>query len=92
MDIQRLRNLTTGKLHTRMEHVYEDLSWLTGHDCLYTHQLPTACDAVLPWLASKTFDDRLWDGMFDESHVGRVDLPEPTEEDKEVIRNRMDIL
>ena len=30
MDIQRLRNLTTGRLHTEMGHIYEDLELITG--------------------------------------------------------------
>ncbi len=26
MDIQRLRNLTTGRLHTEMAHIYQELN------------------------------------------------------------------
>lgn len=30
MDIQRLRNLTTGRLHTEMAHIYQDIEYLTS--------------------------------------------------------------
>ena len=56
MDIQRLRNLTTGRLHTEMGHIYEDLGWLTGESGLMTHMLPRAMDAVRPWLEEKVTD------------------------------------
>ena len=32
MDIQRLRNLTTGRLHTKMDHIHEDLGFIVGDD------------------------------------------------------------
>ena len=36
MNIQRLRNLTTGRLHTEMGHIYEDLGIITGETGLMT--------------------------------------------------------
>ena len=50
MDIQRLRNGATGKLHTDIGHVYEDLEIITGEKGLMTHMLPRVCNAVRPWL------------------------------------------
>jgi len=88
MDIQRLRNLTTGRLHTEMGHIYEDLGWLTGESGLMTHMLPRAMDAVRPWLEEKVTDNRFWDGEFDTTHTGEFDLPEPTEEDKKTFFER----
>ena len=81
MDIQRLRNLTTRRLHTEMGHVYEDLEAITGEG-LMTHMLQRALRAVEPWLREHAKDDRLWDGEFDQSHTGDVELPEPTEADR----------
>ena len=34
MDIQRLRNLTTGRLHTQMTDIYMDLDYLTGQSLM----------------------------------------------------------
>ena len=70
MDIQRLRNLTTGRLHTKMEHIYQDIEMLTGETGVMTHQLPNAMRAVEPWLKTKVPDARFWDGEYDTSHVG----------------------
>ena len=53
MDIQRLRNLTTGRLHTKMEHIYADIEHLTGAEGVMTHQLPNACRALEPYLREK---------------------------------------
>jgi hypothetical protein len=88
MDIQRLRNLTTGKLHTEMGHIYEDLGILTGEKGLMTHMLPRAMRAVEPWLRDKVKDTRFWDGEYDTNHLGTFDLPLPTEEDQKVFFER----
>lgn len=82
MNIQRLRNLTTGILHTKMDDIYEDLELITGERGLMTHMLPRAMKAVEPWLKAQITDKRFWDGKFDTTHAGEIDLPEATEEDK----------
>ncbi|AHX01203.1 hypothetical protein M316_0138 [Nitrincola phage 1M3-16] len=82
MNIQRLRNLTTGRLHTEMSHIYQDLEWITGQRGLMTRMLPRACTAVEPWLKKYVKDDRFWNGEWDTEHVGEIDLPTPTEEDR----------
>lgn len=69
MDIQRLRNLTTGRLHTTMSDIYEDFEFFTGVAFL-THQLPRALDAILPILKRKISEPRFWDDKFDLTHVG----------------------
>lgn len=75
MDIQRLRNLTTGRLHTKMEHIYEDIGLLTGVDGVMTHMLPNACRALEPYLREKLMDARFFDGEYDTTHTGEVDVP-----------------
>lgn len=84
ISIQRLRNITTGRLHTEVEHIYEDLGIITGQQGLMTHMLPRVMEAVRPWLkrATKSMDGRLWDGRFDDRHVGIVELPDPTVSDR----------
>lgn len=74
MDIQRLRNLTTGILHTQMQDIYDDIEALTGADGIMTHQLPNAVKAMEPWLRQRLPDPRFWDGKFDTDHTGDVDI------------------
>ena len=81
MDIQRLRNLTTGRLHTKMQHIYEDLKMITGESGLMTHMLPRVMQSVEPWLRQHVTDARFWDGKHDPSHVGEYPLPQSTAED-----------
>jgi hypothetical protein len=75
MDIQRLRNLTTGKLHTEITHVYQDIEYLTGVKRVMTHMLPRANRALKPYLRAKVKDARFWDGAYDTSHMGAVEVP-----------------
>ena len=92
MDIQRIRNLTTGRLHTEMGHVYEDLGWLTGEPGLMTHMLPRALNAVEPWLRENIEDERFWNGEWDTTHIGEIELAEPSKEDKRVFVERFDAM
>jgi hypothetical protein len=82
MDIQRLRNLTTGRLHTEVEHVYEDLEFITGRQGLMTHMLPRALRACEPWLREHVTDARFWNGSYDTAHIGEFAIPEPSAEDR----------
>ena len=82
MEIQRLRNLTTGILHTDIGYVYEDLEFRTGSKGLMTHMLPRVLEAVTPWLKEKITDPRFWNGEWDMGHTGEFKLPTPTKEDR----------
>ncbi|CAD5377321.1 conserved hypothetical protein [Pseudomonas sp. OF001] len=75
MEIQRLRNLTTGILHTRMQDIYEDIEHLTGSKGVMTHQLGMASKALEPYLRNVATDPRLWDGRHDPSHTGEIEVP-----------------
>lgn len=75
MDIQRLRNLTTGRLHTKMEDIYADVEYLTGEKGVMTHMLPNAFKALLPYLREVAPDARFWDNAFDLTHTGDVEVP-----------------
>ena len=87
MDILRVRNLTTGLLHTEMHHCYEDLSVISGLNTIYTHQIPNLTRAVLPWLREKIQDDKFFNGKYNPSEKGVFLLPKPTkDEQKEIIR------
>ncbi|MCP3965612.1 MAG: hypothetical protein GY718_04550 [Lentisphaerae bacterium] len=88
MDIQRLRNLTTGKLHTEIDHIYKDLEMITGEKGLKTHMIPRVMKLVEPWLRSHITDQRFWDGEYDTAHIGNYDLPTPTSEDRKAMFER----
>lgn len=85
MDIQRLRNLTTGILHTKMGDIYEDLEWITGEPGIMTHMIPRAMKAVEPWLRENVNEARFWDGKFDTTHIGDFELkPMSKDESKDM--------
>jgi hypothetical protein len=88
MDIQRLRNLTTSRLHTEVGHIYEDLETIIGEKGLMTHMLPRVMDAVEPWLREHVTEQRFWDGEWDKTHAGEYELPEPTEADRAAMFER----
>jgi len=83
MDIQRLRNLTTGKLHTKMEHIYEDLEIITGEPGIMTHMIPRIYTAVKPWLKQHVTDGRFWNDRHDPEHCGDYPLPTATAFERE---------
>jgi hypothetical protein len=68
-----------------MEHIYEDLEWLTGERGLMTHMLPRALVACEPWLKEHVTDQRFWDGQYDVTHTGEIELPTPTNEDRQLM-------
>jgi hypothetical protein len=88
MDIQRLRNLTTGVLHTEMSHIYKDLEYISGNKGIMTHMIPRVLRAVEPWLREKVQDERFWDGKWDTSHTGEFHLDPMTNEEQEKMFNR----
>lgn len=88
MDIQRLRNLTTGRLHTDIGCIYEDLGTITGEEGLMAHMLPGAMRAVKPWLREHVTDPRFWDGEYDTTHTGEYDLPASTDSDRAAMFER----
>ena len=61
MDIQRLRNLTTGRLHTHITDVYQDIEFFTGEKGIMTHMIPNAHRALEPYLREAVTDARLDD-------------------------------
>lgn len=76
MDIQRLRNLTTGKMHTEIGHVYQDIEFFTGAEGLMTHMIPNAFRSLLPFLKKKITDPRFWDDAWDKdkTHIGEIEV------------------
>lgn len=85
MDNQRLRNLTTGKLHTQMADIYVDMENLFGEAGVMTHQLPRALKAIIPFLKDKVTDPRFWDGQYNPDHTGDTYIPVPTEAERKAM-------
>jgi len=50
-DLGAILNITTSRLFTSMDDVYEVLNYLTG-DSIFTHQIPRVMDAAKPYVLS----------------------------------------
>ena len=50
-DLGAVLNITTSRLFTSMDDVYEVLNYLTGDD-IYTHQIPRVMDVAKPYVLS----------------------------------------
>ena len=85
IDNQRLRNLTTGILHTDVDYVYQDLELILGQEGLMTHMLPNALKAIIPWLKLNVTEERFWNDEFDTEHTGNYSIPEPTGGERRVM-------
>lgn len=88
---QRLRNLTTGRMHTSLADIQFDIEALVGTDGLFIHQIPAAYTALLPWLKERVTEARFWDGAYDLSHDGETEIePMNEEEQKAFWKSYMD--
>jgi hypothetical protein len=81
MDIQRLRNLTTRRLHTKMEDIYEDLEFITRNGGIMTHMIPRVLESIEPWLRTQVTDERFWEDKHDPGHVGEFPIEPMSEEE-----------
>jgi len=79
----KLRNMTTGILHTEIGHVYEFIEEYTGEKGVMTHQIPSACRALEPILKTKLTAEwftNIWDK---EGLEIEVECPDMTEDEKQ---------
>lgn len=74
MENQRIRNLTTGVLHTSMNDIYEDVEFLIGETGVMTHMLPEIADTLRVYLLASVTDARFWEKKYDPSHTGETVL------------------
>ncbi len=82
MSFQRIRNLTTGMVHTKFKHVAQDIDGLMG-DSIFDATRPLVYRTIIkPHLRKYVKDGRFWKVEMDESHVGTMDIP-TIEESKE---------
>jgi hypothetical protein len=87
MEIQRLRHLTTGRLHTKEEHVCEDLGIIIGAMFL-NHMIPRGIRAIEPWLREHVIEPRFWNDEHDPMHIGELELPMPSEAERKLMLER----
>ena len=74
MDVQRLRNLTTGVVHTEEEHIPQDIEYLTGVPGILGEMIPAAIKALKPWLSDLIDDDSMWGAWVDVSNQGELEI------------------
>lgn len=92
MDAQRLRNLTTGRLHTEIGCVYQDLEFITGMSGIMTHQIPNIIHAAEPWLKEHVKDQAFWDDKHRPDHVGEYPLEPMNEAERAEFISRYEAL
>ncbi len=74
-----LRNITTGILHTKIEDVYVFLEKYIEADGIMTHQIPSACRALEPFLKTKLSAD-WFDKVWEKENLDvEVEVPNMTE-------------
>lgn len=79
---QRLRNLTTERLHTNIADIYEDLMAIVGGFFLPI-SISAVHTSVLKWLKTLDLDPKFWEDEFDPDHVRETELPEPSQDQRE---------
>lgn len=89
---QRLRNLTTRRLHTEMGHIYEDLEFITGMQGIMTHMIPNMLRSVLPWLKDVVKNPEYWDSTYSPELTGEVLLLPMTEVERDLMMKRYSLL
>lgn len=90
MNTQRVRNLTTGILHTEIKHIYEDIEYIIGEQGIMTHHLPAANKALRPYLKEKVKEKRFWDEKYDTKHTGNIDIVLMKKHEKKLFWERFD--
>lgn len=88
MDIQRIRNLTTGILHTKMEDIHEDIEYLVVTKGVTDNILYAANRALQPFLRERLSDQRFWNEALDYGHTGDIPLAPMTHDEQKCFWSR----
>ena len=78
----KLRNVTSGRLHTDIGDVYKFYEEYCGANGIMTHHIPIAYQALLPILKSKLSEEWFSDEWIKTGLDEVVEVPEMTEEEK----------
>lgn len=84
LSILDLRSLTTGMLHGKMDGIYTSIEALVGEEGIMTHHIPSASNALLPFLKQRNLSDHFWDGKFDPSCEGEIEVDPLTKDELEI--------
>lgn len=79
---QRLRNLTTGYLHTKMSDIYEDMGAILGEPDITTIGIAIMAVPVQGWLRTQIADPRFWEDKHDKTHTGETEIRAMTKDEK----------
>lgn len=88
MEIQRIRNLTTGIVHTSMVDIFEDIEYLVGTKGVIDSSLWATQRALEPFLRGRIADPRFWNDAADYEHLGELDLAPMNHEEKDAFWKR----
>jgi hypothetical protein len=86
MDIQRLRNLTTKKIHTNHLDMHQDIEIISRY-YIFDHQTYAALDAIQSFLMKNITDDKFFENKVDKSHNGCYDIPSMNDEERQEFLN-----
>ena len=78
----KLRNITTGILHTKMSDVYDFFEEYTGEEGIMTHLLPSAKLALMPVLRARLTEDWFNKEWVKTGLDEEVEISEMNEEEK----------
>lgn len=79
----KLRNITTGILHTNIDDVYSFIEDYTGEEGIMTHHLPSAAQALNPILRTKLPEEWFTNEWIKEGLDEPIELTDLTKEEKE---------
>jgi hypothetical protein len=79
----KLRNVTSGRLHTNIGDVYQFYTEYCGADGIMTHHIPSAFQALLPILKSKLSEEWFTDEWIKTGLDEPVEVPEMTQDEKD---------
>ena len=85
MDIQRIRNITTGIIHTSFEEMSKDIQMITGIEGVTTIGIPYVGRLAQLFLKEQFPDPRFWERAMDETHVGELEVRNMTMDDRQRI-------
>jgi len=85
----RLRNLTTGILHTKLLYVYDDIAYLVGDFharlgiALMSYQLGMSIRSLKPFLASRVPAD-FFEDVYNPKDVGEIEIEPLSEQERDM--------
>ena len=77
-----LRNITTGIIHTNIGDVYKFFEEYLGHKGIMTHHLPSAAEAIKPFLKERLSEEWFTDEWIKEGLNEPVELKELSKDEK----------